>query len=136
MTGLMAIFLVIGVIGLLFLLVSLVVGDVFEALGFDFGLDASHDFGVFDSRVIAVFLTAFGGFGAIGATLGNGALGGSLFGLLGGAAFGAIVFYSLKHVGKNLAISLQEFITLSFLYRKRTIKRILFAFIFQTSALP
>ncbi|HXG82496.1 MAG TPA: hypothetical protein VNI84_00590, partial [Pyrinomonadaceae bacterium] len=40
------------------------------------------------------------------------------------------------HVGKNLAISLQEFITLSFLYRKRTIKRILFAFIFQTSALP
>ncbi|HXG84230.1 MAG TPA: hypothetical protein VNI84_09400, partial [Pyrinomonadaceae bacterium] len=39
-------------------------------------------------------------------------------------------------VGKNLAISLQEFITLSFLYRKRTIKRILFAFIFQTSALP
>ncbi|HXG84209.1 MAG TPA: hypothetical protein VNI84_09290, partial [Pyrinomonadaceae bacterium] len=41
-----------------------------------------------------------------------------------------------KHVGKNLAISLQEFITLSFLYRKRTIKRILFAFIFQTSALP
>ncbi len=44
--------------------------------------------------------------------------------------------YSLKHVGKNLAISLQEFITLSFLYRKRTIKRILLAFLFQTSALP
>ncbi|HXG85610.1 MAG TPA: DUF6766 family protein, partial [Pyrinomonadaceae bacterium] len=48
----------------------------------------------------------------------------------------AAMVYSLKHVGKNLAISLQEFITLSFLYRKRTIKRILFAFIFQTSALP
>jgi len=93
MTGLMTIFLVIGVIGLLFLLVSLVVGDVFEALGFDFGLDASHDFGVFDSRVIAVFLTAFGGFGAIGASLDYGAFGSSLFGLLGGAAFGAIVFY-------------------------------------------
>ena len=56
MTGLMTIFLVIGAIGLIFLLISLVVGDVFEALGFDFGLDASHDFGVFDSRVIAVFL--------------------------------------------------------------------------------
>lgn len=93
MTGLMTIFLVIGAIGLLFLLVSLVVGDVFEAMGFDFGLDASHDFGIFDSRVIAVFLTAFGGFGSIGATLGYGAFGSSLFGLLGGAAFGAVVFY-------------------------------------------
>jgi hypothetical protein len=47
-----------------------------------------------------------------------------------------LCFYSLKHVGKNLAISLQEFLTLSFLYRKRTIKRILLAFLFQTSALP
>lgn len=93
MTGLMTIFLVIGAIGLLFLLVSLVVGDVFEAIGFDFGLDASHDFGIFDSRVIAVFLTAFGGFGAIGTSFGYGAFGASLFGLLGGAAFGAIVFY-------------------------------------------
>ncbi len=94
MTGLMTIFLVIGAIGLLFLLVSLVVGDVFEAMGFDFGLDASHDFGVFDSRVIAVFLTAFGGFGAIGAVAFDyGAFGASLFGLLGGAAFGGTVFY-------------------------------------------
>jgi hypothetical protein len=93
MTGLMTIFLVIGAIGLIFLLISFVVGDVFEALGFDFGLDASHDFGVFDSRVIAVFLAAFGGFGAIGATLSYGAFGGSLFGLLGGVALGAIVFY-------------------------------------------
>ena len=93
MTGLMTIFLIIGAIGFLFLLISFVVGDVFEALGFDFGLDASHDFGVFDSRVIAVFLTAFGGFGAIGSAIGYGAFGGSLFGLLGGVAFGAIVFY-------------------------------------------
>jgi hypothetical protein len=72
----------------------LVVGDVFEAVGFDFGLDASHDFGVFDSRVIAVFLTAFGGFGAIGATLGYGAFGGSLFGLLGGARSARLFFIS------------------------------------------
>ena len=93
MTGLMTIFLVIGAVGLLILLISLVVGDLFEAFGFDFSLDASHDFGIFDSRVIAVFLTAFGGFGAIGATLGYGAVGGSLSGLLGGIALGAIVFY-------------------------------------------
>ena len=93
MTGLMTIFLVIGGLGFLFLLISLVVGDIFEAVGFDFGLDTSHDFGIFDSRVIAIFLTAFGGFGTIAVSLGWGAAGGSLFGLLGGFAFGAIVFY-------------------------------------------
>jgi len=93
MTGLMTIFLAIGAIGLVFLLISLVVGDVFEAIGFDFGLDASHDFGIFDSRVIAVFLTAFGGFGAIGAVVGYGAFSSSLFALLGGVALGAVVFY-------------------------------------------
>lgn len=91
--SLMTIFLAVGGIGFLFLLVSLVVGDLFDALGFDFGLDASHDFGVFDSRVISVFLTAFGGFGVIALSLGYGAAGSLISGLLGGAALGAVVFY-------------------------------------------
>ncbi|MGI8495258.1 MAG: hypothetical protein ACR2L1_08100 [Pyrinomonadaceae bacterium] len=93
--GLMTIFLAIGGVGFLFLLISFVVGDLFDIFGMDFGahLDSGHDFGVFDSRVISVFLTAFGGFGAIGVSLGYGAGGSSLFGLLGGASFGAIVFY-------------------------------------------
>ncbi len=93
--SLMTIFLAIGGLGFLFLLVSFIVGDIFDAIGFDFdmNLDANHDFGVFDSRVIAIFLTAFGGFGAIGVSLGYGALAGSLFGILGGVAFGALVFY-------------------------------------------
>ncbi|MCY7376582.1 MAG: hypothetical protein LH472_11510 [Pyrinomonadaceae bacterium] len=93
MTGLMTIFLAIGAVGFLFLLVSLIVGDIFDALHIDFGLDASHDFGIFDSRMIAVFLTAFGGCGVIGTTLGYGAAASSAFGLLGGFIFGAIVFY-------------------------------------------
>jgi hypothetical protein len=93
--SLMTIFLAIGGIGFLFLLISFLVGDIFEALGFDFGvgLDASHDFGVLDSRVISVFLTAFGGFGAIGAQIGYGAAVSSLFGLMGGVLFGAVVFF-------------------------------------------
>jgi membrane protein implicated in regulation of membrane protease activity len=93
--SLMTIFLVIGGLGFLFLLASLIVGDLFDALGFDFNasLDASHDFGVFDSRVIAIFLTAFGGFGAIAVSLGFAALGSTFFGILGGVAFGALVFY-------------------------------------------
>ncbi len=93
--GLMTIFLAIGGLGFLFLLISFIVGDIFDAIGFDFGvsLDASHDFGLLDSRVISIFLTAFGGFGAIGVSLGFGALVSSFFGILGGAFLGALVFY-------------------------------------------
>ena len=78
--SLMTIFLAIGGFGFLFLLISFLVGDLFEMIGFDFGtdLDAGHDFGVFDSRVISMFLTAFGGFGVIGVSLGYGAVGSSL----------------------------------------------------------
>lgn len=91
--ALTTIFLIIGGLGFLFLVISLIVGDIFDALGFDFGLDTNHDFGIFDSRVIAIFLTVFGGFGAIGMTLGFSAGLSSLFGLIGGFIFGAAVFY-------------------------------------------
>jgi hypothetical protein len=95
MTGLMTIFVVIGAIGFLFLLISLVVGDIFEAVGLDFdvNLDTAHDFGVFDSRVIAIFLTAFGGFGTIAAALGYGPAVAVPAAVAGGFVFGALVFY-------------------------------------------
>ncbi len=90
---LLTIFIVIGGIGFLFLLASLVIGDIFEAIGFDldFGHDGGTDFGVLDSRVLSVFITAFGGFGAIGVQMGFGAVVSSLIGLLGGVIFGAVV---------------------------------------------
>lgn len=92
--GSMTIFLAIGGLGFLFLLVSLILGDIFEALGMDFGSPTdSNDVAILDSRVISVFMTAFGGFGVIGVTLGFGALGSAMFGLLGGLIFGALVFY-------------------------------------------
>ncbi len=105
--SLMTIFLAIGGLGFLFLLISLIVGDVFDMLGFQFDLtlDASHDFGLFDSRVIAIFLTAFGGFGAIGAALGYGAAVSSVFGILGGVAFGALVFYFGRFLYRQQASS-------------------------------
>lgn len=103
----MTIFLIVGGIGFLFLLVSLVVGDVFESLGFDVGvdLDASHDFGILDSRVIAVFLTALGGVGAICTAIGYGAIASTLLGLLGGVILGAIVFYFGKFLYSQQASS-------------------------------
>lgn len=91
--GLATIFLIIGSLGFLFLLISFLIGDLFEFFDFDLDLDTSHDFGLFDSRVISMFLAAFGGFGLIGSALGFGALVSTLFGLLGGVAFGAVVFY-------------------------------------------
>ena len=91
--NLLALFMIIGGIGFVFLLISLVVGDLFEAIGFDLDLggDGGAEIGLLDSRVISVFVTAFGGFGAIGVQLGWGALAASLFGLLGGVIFGGVV---------------------------------------------
>ena len=90
--NLLVLFAIIGGIGFLFLLISLVVGDVFEAVGFDLDGGASGtDFGLLDSRVIAVFLTAFGGFGVIAAQTGFGAVGSSIAGLLGGIVFAGVV---------------------------------------------
>ncbi len=93
--GLITIFLAIGGFGFLFLVLSLVIGDLFDAMGFDFdtNLDGAHDFGLLDSRVISIFLTAFGGFGAIGVSLGFAAVGATFFGLIGGVLFGGLVFY-------------------------------------------
>lgn len=92
--GSMTIFLAIGGLGFLFLLASLILGDIFEALGLDFGGPSDgNDVAILDSRVISVFMTAFGGFGVIGVTLGFGGVGSAFFGLLGGLIFGALVFY-------------------------------------------
>ena len=89
---LLTVFLIIGGLGFAFLIVSLVVGDVFEMFGggADLG-DPGVDFGFLDSRVLAVFITAFGGFGAIAAQMGFGAVISSLAGLLGGVVFAAVV---------------------------------------------
>ena len=90
--NLITLFAVIGGVGFVFLLVSLVVGDLFEAVGFDLaGVDGGADFGFLDSRVISVFITAFGGFGLIAAQYGMGPLASSFAGLIGGVIFGGVV---------------------------------------------
>lgn len=90
--NLLAVFLIIGGIGFVFLLASLVLGDIFDIFGGDAGLgSADADFGFLDSRVIAVFITAFGGFGAIAVQMGFGAAASSGFGLFGGVVFAAVV---------------------------------------------
>ena len=91
LSGLM-IFLLIGAAGLVFLLVSLVVGDLFDHFNVDAGFDTSPEGpGFLDSRVISVFLLSFGGFGAVGTQMGLGVVAASLLGLAGGLILAGVV---------------------------------------------
>lgn len=90
------IFLAIAAIGFLFLMVSFVFGELFGhgdvgGHGGDVHGDA-HGINFFNPRVISVFITAFGGFGAIGAHLGYRTEISTAIGLVGGAVFGGIIY--------------------------------------------
>ena len=101
------IFLGIAALGFVFLLLSLVVGDIFDSFGFDTGLDGAADggHGFLDSRVISVFVTAFGGFGAIGIQSGLSIVVSSLLGLVGGIVLGALVSLFARVLYKQQATS-------------------------------
>jgi membrane protein implicated in regulation of membrane protease activity len=100
------VFLAIAAIGFLFLLISLVFGEVFDH--FDGGLD--HDLehggpGFFSTRVLSVFVTAFGAFGAIATQYGVGTLGASGVGFVAGAALAAPVYWFAKFLFGQQATS-------------------------------
>jgi membrane protein implicated in regulation of membrane protease activity len=87
-------FLAIAVFGFVFLTASAVFGDIFDHG--DIGHDSDGHGGgpsILSSRVLSVFVTAFGSFGAIGTHLGYG-LGLSLvMGFGGGVAFAAVIYF-------------------------------------------
>jgi hypothetical protein len=90
------VFLGIAAIGFLFLVVSFLFGELFGhgdvgAHGGDVHGD-THGIGFFNTRVVSVFITAFGGFGAIGIHLGYRTEISTLIGLVGGAVFGGIIY--------------------------------------------
>ena len=92
----LSIFLGIAAVGFLFLLISLVFGEIFDHFDLGHGLD--HDLGhggpgFLSTRGIAVFITAFGGFGAIGIYRGYGVFPSSLFGFAGGVVLATLVFF-------------------------------------------
>lgn len=98
------VFLGIAAIGFIFLMISLVVGDLFDSLGFDAGVDANGH-GFLDSRVLSVFVTSFGGFGAIGIQSGLGIVVSSLIGLGGGAVLGGLVSLFARFLYKQQSSS-------------------------------
>ncbi len=88
------IFLAIAAIGFALLLVSLVFGEAFEHFG-DGHFDAGHDTGgpgFFSVRVMSVFVTAFGGFGAVATRYGLGPAPASGVGFASGLVFGGIIY--------------------------------------------
>ena len=105
-TSPLLVFLVIAGIGFVFLLVSLVVGDLFDSFGFDTGVDGGADgHALLDSRVISVFVTSFGGFGAIGIQMGLSIVTSSLIGLAGGVVLGGIVSVFARFLYKQQSSS-------------------------------
>jgi membrane protein implicated in regulation of membrane protease activity len=85
------VFLGIAGFGFLVLLISLVFGELFDLF------DGDHDFdhggpGFLSSRVLSVFVTAFGGFGAIATQYGLGVLPASGVGFLSGAVFASLIY--------------------------------------------
>src|SRR5262249_49934257 len=94
-----AIFLGIASIGFLFLVVSFLFGELSghgDLVGHDGDLHGDVHGGagvsIFSSRVLSVFVTAFGGFGAIGIHLGYGVGVSTTLGVAGGLVFGAIIY--------------------------------------------
>ncbi|OFW06541.1 MAG: hypothetical protein A3H96_12795 [Acidobacteria bacterium RIFCSPLOWO2_02_FULL_67_36] len=87
------VFLGIAALGFLVLLVSLLFGEIFDHLGdgFDAGLDHGGP-GFFSSRIIAVFVTAFGGFGAVATHYGMSPLPASGVGFGSGLVFGSAIY--------------------------------------------
>lgn len=87
------IFLAIAAVGFLFLIVTLAFGEIFDFFDADHDFDHSHGGpGFFSSRVMAVFITAFGGFGAIGSHYGLTVVESSAVGVAGGIVFGGLIY--------------------------------------------
>ena len=100
------VFLAIAGIGFIFLLISLVVGDLFDSFGIETGVDGAADgHGFLDSRVISVFVTSFGGCGAIGIQMGLGIVASSLIGLAGGVVLGGLVSLFARFLYKQQSSS-------------------------------
>ena len=88
----LTVFLGVAAVGLVFLVVSLLFGELLEGFGLHDGGGAGIDgHGIIDSRAVAVFITAFGGFGAIGVRSGLGVVPSALLGLAGGFVLGGAV---------------------------------------------
>lgn len=88
-----SVFLAISSVGFLFLLVALFFGGLFE----HFEVAGDHDLGhggpgFFSTRILSVFITAFGGLGAVATYYGLGVIAASGVGFLSGLFFAGLIW--------------------------------------------
>lgn len=106
------VFLAIAAVGFLILLLSLIFGEIFDLFG-DFDHDWNHDLshggpGFLSSRVISVFITAFGGTGAIAASRGYPVLTSSILGLVIGVLLATPVYFFARFLYSQQSSSLVQ----------------------------
>lgn len=102
----LTVFLAIAAIGFLFLLISLVAGEIFDHGDIGHDHDLSHGGpGFLSTRVISVFITAFGGFGAIGIYNGYGLFTSSFFGFSGGMILAGLIYFFARFLYSQQASS-------------------------------
>ena len=88
-----SIFLAIAAVGFVFLLISLVFGEIFDHLGGGFEHDFDHGGpGLLSTRILSVFITAFGGFGAVATHYGLTPVPASGVGFASGVFFALIIY--------------------------------------------
>ena len=105
-----SVFLAIAALGFVFLLASLIFGEVFEHFGdgdFDHDLDHGGP-SFFSPRILSVFVTAFGGFGAVGVQYGLSTLGASGAGFASGVFFATLIYLFARFLyGQQASTRLQ-----------------------------
>jgi len=94
------VFLGIAGVGFFFLIVSLVFGEIFH-LDHDF----DHGPGFFSLRVLSVFSTAFGGFGALAVHYGASTIMAAAIGLVGGMLFATLIWLFARFLHSQQATS-------------------------------
>jgi len=88
------VFLAIAALGFVFLLISLIFGKIFEHFGG--GLEDGFDHGgpsFFSSRILSVFITAFGGCGALAIHYGLSVIPASVVGFGSGFFFAGLIYF-------------------------------------------
>ncbi len=88
-----SVFVSIAALGFVFLLITLVFGEIFDSFGdHDFSDALDHGPSFFSPRVLSVFITAFGGTGAVAVHYGARTVTASLAGFASGFVFAGLIY--------------------------------------------
>ena len=101
----MTVFLAIAAVGFVLLLVSMLFGELFDHLEHDVGFGDHGGPGIFSTRILSVFITCFGAFGALAVHSGLGNVAATGVGMLGGFVFAGLLLVFARFLYKQQASS-------------------------------